>query len=71
MKCAVKYCGGCNSRFDRGACVRKLEAELGFKLEAVRPEESYDVLYVICGCTSRCADISAYRAEKIIVIDHM
>lgn len=69
MKYAVKYCGGCNSRFDRGARVRKLEAELGFRLEAARQGEDYDVLYVICGCTSRCADTSSYKAKNIVIID--
>lgn len=41
MKCTVKYCGGCSPRFDRVARVRKLEAELCFRLEEARQNESY------------------------------
>lgn len=71
MRYAVKYCGGCNPRFDRLACARRLERQLGFPLEAAREGERYDRLYVICGCTSRCAEISAYQAGEIVLIDHI
>ncbi len=69
MRCAVKYCGGCNPRFDRRQLALRLEAALGMPFESLRAGEHYDVLYVICGCTARCADVSAYRADRIVLLD--
>ena len=28
MKCGVKFCGGCNPRYDRGAAYREIKDEL-------------------------------------------
>lgn len=69
MKRAVKYCGGCRAAYDRRACVRQLEEKLGQSLSPAEPGAEYDELYVVCGCTARCADIAAIRAGKIIMID--
>ena len=69
MKRAVKYCGGCNPRYDRVALVQALEKAFGETLSPVRPGEQYDELYVVCGCTARCADLTGYRAERIVVLD--
>lgn len=65
MQRAVKYCGGCNSRYDRRALVKKLENRLNQTLPAAQPDIAYDEIYVICGCASCCADVSALQAEKI------
>ena len=69
MKRAVKYCGGCNPRYDRVALVHRLEEKFGEKIPAANYEEVYDELYVICGCTSRCTDLSGYMAKSIVVWD--
>lgn len=69
MECAVKYCGGCKPTFDRTAYVKELEKRLGVTLQVADPATEYDVLYVICGCTARCAGISAYHAKQIVLID--
>ncbi len=69
MRRAVKYCGGCNARFDRVDLVRRLEKMLGEKLPSTQPEIEYDEVYVICGCSARCADTSAIRAKRFILID--
>lgn len=66
---AVKYCGGCNPRFDRVQFVRDLEAKLGQKLSSPVPDVFYDEIYVICGCTARCADVSAFKSKKYYWID--
>ena len=59
MVFGVKYCGGCNPRYDRTAffdTVKKRCPEEEFQY--VQPEVTYDHLLVVCGCPSRCADIS-------------
>lgn len=64
---AVKYCGGCNSRYDRVAAHRMLEQKLG-ALPAAKAGEHYAVIFVLCGCTACCADISGVCADKLIWI---
>lgn len=69
MKRAVKYCGGCNPRYDRVALVRQLEEKIGEALASAEVGTVYDELYVICGCSARCADIERFRADRVIVFD--
>ncbi len=69
MKRAVKYCGGCNPRYDRVAFVRSIEERLGESLPGAKPGEAYDEIYVICGCSSRCADCSGLSAERFVIYD--
>lgn len=59
MVFGVKYCGGCNPRYNRTAffdTVKRHFPEVEFQY--VQPDVVYDHLLVICGCPSRCADIS-------------
>lgn len=69
IKRAVKYCGGCNPRYDRTVLVHQLEGQLGSYLPPVELDEAYDELYVICGCSSRCVDVTPFRAGRIIILD--
>jgi len=52
---AVKYCGGCNSRYDRVNFVRGLQGDLPecefSKWDAPNP----DLVLVVYGCPVRCA----------------
>lgn len=66
---AVKYCGGCNPRYDRKRVVQEIETRIGKTLVHAHTGEVYDVLYVVCGCPSRCADISGLHANRVVVID--
>ena len=57
MKIYVKYCGGCNPRYDKAMLVSKLKEELNGHSFS----ESYDdpdVSLIVCGCASACADKS-------------
>lgn len=64
---AVKYCGGCNSRYDRSAACRALETRLG-PLPPAQPGCCYDTVFVLCGCTSQCADVAALTAIRFVWI---
>ena len=52
----VRYCGGCNPRYDRVALVKKL-ASLLLQAELVpaQPGEGYTGAVLVCGCPNRCA----------------
>ena len=69
MTVGVKYCGGCNPRYDRTGLVRTLEqAAPGAVFLPARPETVCDLLLVVCGCPARCADVSGLRAGKTVYL---
>lgn len=55
----VRYCGGCNSRYDRVALVQRLKSF--FPDESFVPAQEgvpYSAVLVVCGCSTRCANVS-------------
>ncbi|MGI6072205.1 MAG: hypothetical protein ACOX75_04250 [Lachnospiraceae bacterium] len=55
MNIYVKFCGGCNPRFDRAGLLSRMERafpEHVFENEYKDPEVSL----IICGCSAACAD---------------
>lgn len=70
MKIRVKYCGGCNPRFDRKAVAEALRAACR-EAEVIErhAEEPMDFVTVICGCPAACASHAdlAGRRGKIVV----
>lgn len=71
MKRGVKFCGGCRSEYDRSEALKILEERLGGKIEPANPEKIYDEIYVICGCSASCADVSALKAARLVYIERM
>jgi hypothetical protein len=70
----IKYCGGCNPKFDRAALVQKLKRELGKKYDFEYAKEGtlYDTILVVCGCTSKCAkheNLKSKREKLFIITD--
>lgn len=60
----VKYCGGCNSRYDRTALVRRLEGEFpALDFAPALPGPAQDLLLVVCGCGVRCAGASGLEGR--------
>lgn len=69
MKVGVKFCGGCNPRYDRRSVLNRLLEDCpALCWSYAKPEEAYDVLLVLCGCPSRCADVSAFHAETVLTV---
>jgi len=67
MKVGIKYCGGCNPRYDRAAKVSQLKSENPqWDWEYAREESSYDLLVVAGGCTACCASYEQYKADKVV-----
>ena len=55
VKVGVRYCGGCNPRFDRVAGVRRLEDACPWAaFEGARPGVCYTLLLIVGGCTACC-----------------
>ena len=53
LRCTVKFCGGCNPRYDRGEAYQTVRSSLSGTAEFSYPEDGarYDVLLIIRGCT--------------------
>ena len=53
LRCTVKFCGGCNPRYDRGEAYQTVRSSLSGAAEFSYPEDGarYDVLLIIRGCT--------------------
>ena len=53
LRCTVKFCGGCNPRYDRGAAYQAVRSSLSDVAQFSYPEDGthYDALLIIRGCT--------------------
>ncbi|WP_297790149.1 hypothetical protein [uncultured Anaerococcus sp.] len=68
MKIGIKYCGGCQSKYNRTKVVDKIKKKYAeYDFEYVRDGEIYDYIIVINGCQIKCADVSKYIAKNEIV----
>jgi hypothetical protein len=76
MKCGVKFCGGCNPRYQRGDAYRAIKADFP-QIDFSYAEEDvpYDQLLVIGGCPACCASFEQYTVNdevfKMWSEDHM
>ncbi|MCQ4896397.1 MULTISPECIES: hypothetical protein [Anaerotruncus] len=67
MTVAVKYCGGCNPRYERTELAERLRADFpGVRI--VRAEEPADVAAIICGCPAACASRAGLTARLGAVV---
>lgn len=55
MTIRLKYCGGCNPRYDREQLARRLRLDFPQARLFGQGEGLFDVVAVICGCAARCA----------------
>lgn len=74
MDVGVRYCGGCNPRYDRKAAVQALAAALpGLRLLEGDAALHTNILLIVCGCSTRCLTVPPCSAEKslqLYLLDH-
>ena len=62
MKVRVKYCGGCNPRYDRTGLVRKVKEDFpAVDLVYGASSQASDFVLVVCGCPVGCASHEELR----------
>lgn len=65
-KIGVRFCGGCNPRYDRGAALRELQESLPQLIwEVAEPERKYDRYLLICGCMAACVTAKDLPGDKL------
>lgn len=66
MKIGLKYCGGCNSRYDRTKEVEKLKRKFPQHTFTYAVDtEACDILLLICGCMTACPSADGIAAKEI------
>ena len=60
MRIGVKYCGGCNPRYDRTGLVAQLINKLGGE----------GLEWVVCGCTAACAEHQSLNGARGKLVIH-
>ena len=70
MRIGVKYCGGCNPRFDRISEIKELMARYPQEeFELLNVKKQYDRVLLVCGCERTCLRFRQdLPQEKSIVI---
>lgn len=71
MEIGIKYCGGCNPTYDRTDIVSRLKKYIGIEctIEIAKQGIIYDVVVILCGCSSACASHQNLEAkyEKVCI----
>lgn len=72
MKIGIKYCGGCNSRYDRKQEVQKLIREFPQHtfVYATQDTNVCAVWLIVCGCITCCASTDGLVATKKLFVLH-
>lgn len=69
MLVGVKFCGGCNPRYDRTACLEEVKRQHShWDFQYAEEGRRYDLLLVIGGCPSCCASDEAYQFKRLIKV---
>lgn len=73
MVCGVRFCGGCNPRYERGDALERIRKYFSGRVDFRYAEEGvmYDLLLVIGGCSSCCASHCQYetKGDRVIMWD--
>lgn len=70
---AVQFCGGCNPVIERVALAQIIRQDLSGDVQWVSGEEEADLLLIIEGCLTGCADRPEVRKRAgacLIIRDH-
>ena len=64
MKCGIRFCGGCNPHYDRGAASREIRKKMeDIEFENAAEGEPYDCMLVLGGCSNCCASYDQFDVK--------
>ncbi len=65
LSVGIRYCGGCNPRYDRVGFVRRLQGEFPeITIEYAEEGRQYAAVLVVCGCHVACASLSGIKSAE-------
>jgi len=66
MEIGVKYCGGCNSKYDRTEFLEKIKLKCSEDIifKHIDEKTEVDLIIVICGCNIACADYKSIKSKN-------
>lgn len=67
MRIGIKFCGGCNPRYDRREKLTKLQKRLPGAAWITDKEIICEYWLVCCGCPKECVDTGGFLARKKII----
>ena len=71
VKVGLRYCGGCNPRYDRVALVKQLQQSLpGIRFELADADAPHAAALLVCGCSAQCVGVSdlTLPADRLLYI---
>ena len=71
VKVGLRYCGGCNPRYDRVALVKELQRSLpGIRFELADADAPHAAALLVCGCSAQCVGVSdlTLPADRLVHI---
>lgn len=67
----VKYCGGCNERYDRMGAYRGILAQCSeytkFEATSGREQKEFDLILILCGCQAQCPKTSNLKSKHGLI----
>lgn len=68
-KIGIKYCGGCNPKYDRVAFANRVKEQYRHcEVKAVNSNETFDCVVVVSGCHAACASLTDISTSMGFVI---
>lgn len=68
VQIGVRYCGGCNPRYDRVAVVQRLR-DLLPEAELLPAAPGQRAALVVCGCPAQCAGVDGLTGPLLYITD--
>ncbi len=70
LKIGLKFCGGCNPTYDRGAISEKIRRELKDTVDFVAIiDGKVDMVLSIQGCNVSCADLKPFKDHSVRIVN--
>jgi hypothetical protein len=69
LNIGIKYCGGCNPKYNRSGFVAGLAVKYKgkIKIEPIKEDVIYDMVIIMNGCSSVCVNISEMKHKGRIL----
>ncbi len=69
MTVDIRFCGGCNPRYDRGAFARRIRTAFPGIRFLCNAEEITDSVILLCGCSAACLRVpEEFEGSRRLVV---